>query len=492
VVAVDVGGTAMKGALVDAAGREWAAGTRPTPAPAAGGAAGGGAAAGGAASGGRAGGGGQGVGPAAGWQGVPDGGGGSEVGPAAGRQVVPGGGVGGGCGVGPAAGRQVVPGGGAVVEAVLDYLADLAGQAPRLTGRPARAAGVVVPGVVEEAAGVARYAANLGWRDVPLRDLAAARLGIPVVLGHDVRAGALAEALFGAARGVADVLYLPIGTGIAGALLLRGEPYLGATGRGGEIGHAPVGSPGPAAGAVERCGCVQYGCLEVYASAAAVARRYAARGGAPGLGATGLGAAEVGAAEVGAAEVGAAEVVARAAAGDPVAAAVWAEAIDALATALAGYTLVMDPALVVLGGGLAGAGQALLGPLRDALAARLAWREPPPVVAGALGSSAGRLGAAMLAWRVLGTDLTPAPAPPLPTPPAAAPHPPEPLPVEAVPSSPSGAAPSTSLPSGPALPPEPPPPEPLPPEPLPSEPLPPEPLPPEPLPRAAGAAGGTR
>jgi glucokinase len=101
--------------------------------------------------------------------------------------------------------------------------------------------------------------------------------------------------------------------------------------------------------------------------------------------------------------------VALAAAGDPVAAAVWDEAVDALGTALAAYTMVLDPALVVIGGGLAEAGEALLGPLRARLAARLAWREPPRVVRGALGSSAGPLGAAVLAWRAIGHEIPPAP-----------------------------------------------------------------------------------
>lgn len=304
VIAVDVGGTSMKGAVVDAAGRALAEGSRPT--------------------------------------------------------------------ADPATGTDAVAGG------ILDYAADLAKQATELTGRPPVAAGLAVPGVID--GGIARYATNLGWRDLPLRDLAADRLGLPVALGHDVRTGALAEARFGAARGVKDFLFLPIGTGIAGALFVDGRPYAGASARGGEIGHAAVVATGG-----ERCACGQYGCLEAYASAAAVARRYAARGGTPGLATP--------------------DVVALAVAGDPMAGAVWDEAVDALAVALAAYTMVLDPALVVVGGGLAEAGDALLGPLRERLAARLVWREPPAVVASALGPSAGRLGAAVLAWRMVGHDV---------------------------------------------------------------------------------------
>lgn len=275
--------------------------------------------------------------------------------------------------------------GGAVLAAILAYAEELAGEAGAVTGRAPVAAGLVVPGVLDEARGVAAYAANLGWRDVPLREAASRRLGLPVRIGHDVRTAALAESRFGAAEGQSHFLYLSIGTGIAGALFVDGRPYAGVSGRGGELGHAPVGV---AVGGAppEPCRCGQTGCLEAYASAAAVLRRYQARGGEPTLSTPTL--------------------VERAAAGtDPLAAAVWDEAVSALAVALAWYTMVLDPALVIIGGGLAEAGDALFTPLRAALATRLTWREPPRVEAGALGPSAGCLGAAVLAWRAVGRDL---------------------------------------------------------------------------------------
>ncbi|NUP38132.1 MAG: ROK family protein, partial [Streptomyces sp.] len=95
----------------------------------------------------------------------------------------------------------------AVVAAILDFAADLGAHGEREYGEPAVAAGVAVPGIVDADTGVASYSANLGWRDVPLRDLLSRRLdGIPVALGHDVRSGGLAEA--------GDTLVGPRGTAV--------------------------------------------------------------------------------------------------------------------------------------------------------------------------------------------------------------------------------------------------------------------------------------
>ncbi|HEU5111548.1 MAG TPA: ROK family protein, partial [Micromonosporaceae bacterium] len=130
-------------------------------------------------------------------------------------------------------------GSGAVVATVLDLAERLAATAREKDLRPV-AAGVVVPGVVDEAAGVAVWSANVGFRDVPLRDLVSARLGLPSALGHDVRAGGVAEARLGAARGVTHVLFVAIGTGIAAAHVVRGHAHAGAHGAASEIGHVVV------------------------------------------------------------------------------------------------------------------------------------------------------------------------------------------------------------------------------------------------------------
>src|SRR3954468_12416571 len=137
----------------------------------------------------------------------------------------------------------------------------------------AGAIGVVVPGVVDVPAGVARYSANLGWGDVPLTRLLADDTGLPVALEHDVRAAGIAERRAGGVGGARDALVLVIGTGIAGVVITGDVAVRGATDLAGEIGHVPVHPDG------EPCACGQRGCLETYASAGAIARRYAAGSG---------------------------------------------------------------------------------------------------------------------------------------------------------------------------------------------------------------------
>ncbi|MCM0676302.1 ROK family protein, partial [Micromonospora phytophila] len=110
----------------------------------------------------------------------------------------------------------------AVVDTILEVAEGLAAKA-RAKGLTPVALGVAVPGVVDEACGVAVWSANVGFRDVPLRDLAVARLGLPTALGHDVRVGGLAEARLGAGRDARHVLFVAIGTGIAAAHVVDGS-----------------------------------------------------------------------------------------------------------------------------------------------------------------------------------------------------------------------------------------------------------------------------
>ncbi|MER5334994.1 ROK family protein [Micromonospora sp. NPDC002717] len=257
----------------------------------------------------------------------------------------------------------------AVVDTILAVAEGLAGKA-RADGLTPVALGVAVPGVIDEARGVAVWSANVGFRDVPLRDLARARLGLPTALGHDVRAGGLAEARLGAGRDSAHVLFVAIGTGIAAAHVVDGTAVTGAHGAAGEIGHVQVRAGGPT------CGCGRPGCLEAVASAAAIGRRYTALAGVPAT---------------------AADVAERAAAGEPLAADVWREAVEALADGLATGQALFDVETVVLGGGLAQAGALLLEPLRAALHERMTFHREPRLVAAALGDEAGCLGAALLA-----------------------------------------------------------------------------------------------
>ena len=156
----------------------------------------------------------------------------------------------------------------AVVDAVAGFAADLVGCA-----QPVAGIGVAVPGIVDEDSGTVIEAANLGWRDVAIGAVVQERVGVPVSLRHDVRAAALAEGLVGAARGYDDYLLLTLGTGVGAAVVFGGQPYTGRGGRGGELGHTTVDPDGPL------CACGGHGCLEAYASAGAVVRRYAERTG---------------------------------------------------------------------------------------------------------------------------------------------------------------------------------------------------------------------
>ncbi|MFI1991469.1 ROK family protein [Actinoplanes sp. NPDC020271] len=266
-------------------------------------------------------------------------------------------------------------GGAALTENILEIAEGLAAKA-RADGLTPVAVGIAVPGVVDEVTGVAVWAANVGFRDVPLRDLAGRRLGLPAALGHDVRAGALAEARLGAGRGRRHVLFVAIGTGIAGGLVVDGAGYPGAHGAAGEIGHVivrPGGIP---------CGCGSRGCLETEASARAVGRRYAELSGQAGATAY--------------------DVATRAAAGEELATRVWHDAVEALADGLLTAQALFDVGVVVLGGGLAEAGDGLLVPVRDAFAKRVTFHRTPDIVRAELGDVAGCLGAALLALDSLG------------------------------------------------------------------------------------------
>lgn len=241
--------------------------------------------------------------------------------------------------------------------AVADTVAELVGVLDEGSGCPV---GCVVPGIVDETRGVAVLSANIGWSGIAFADLLRARLGGPVAFGHDVRAGALAEARWGAARNASGtVAFVPIGTGIAAALLVDGRPLVSG-GWAGEIGQTLIRT-GPHTGRR----------VEEVASAAGTARRADAPD--------------------------ARTVAARVDAGDPQAQQVWQDSVEVLADALAGMTAAVAPETIVLGGGLALAGRTLTDPLERALDARLGLLRRPALRTAELGDRAAALGAAILA-----------------------------------------------------------------------------------------------
>ena len=266
----------------------------------------------------------------------------------------------------------------AVIESILDFVDDLAGGVRNSAGvKRVAAAGVAVPGLIDEETGVALASVNLEWKNVPLRRLLEERLGIPAAVGHDVRTASIAEGLLGAARGSKDYLFLTLGTGVGAALALHGATYAGAHDLGGEFGHMVVQPTGPL------CGCGRHGCVEILASASAVVRRYRSMTQAP-------------------ANITSRDVAERMTAGDPVARQVWGEAVDALSMGIANYVTLLDPERVVIGGGMADAGQMLFEPLIAQLAREVTLQPVPPVLPAALGNDAGYLGAALKAWFALG------------------------------------------------------------------------------------------
>jgi len=250
------------------------------------------------------------------------------------------------------------------------------------------AIGVGIAGLVDVRSGVLLWAPNLAWRDLGVSEHLGARFGLPVTVDNDATAAAWGESRLGASRGSADSLFVGVGTGIGGGIIAGGRLIRGAHGFAGEIGHIIVEPDGPL------CGCGNRGCWEQVASGLAIARagRRAVTeepgstiarlaGGDPGR-ATG-------------------ELVTEAARhGDAAAIAILTTVARRLGEGIAGLVNVLDPDVVVVGGGVGEAGDLLLGPLREAYLAAVEGpddRPDVPIVPAQLENEAGAIGAALLA-----------------------------------------------------------------------------------------------
>ncbi|GAA4246477.1 hypothetical protein GCM10022255_017850 [Dactylosporangium darangshiense] len=219
-----------------------------------------------------------------------------------------------------------------------------------LPGAKIAAVGAVLPGLTDFHTGVCLLAPNLGWRDVPVRDMLAAELGAPVYVHNAGQAAAVAENLEGAGERAGDLALLYAGTGLSAGVLSDGRVFHGVGGTAGEIGHNAV------PGLSEPCNCGNVGCLETVASGPAIvraARRALAAGEDSSL--AGLDGFD------------ARDVAAAAQAGDAVAGAVIAAVGEHLGLAASWLINAYNPALVVVGGGLAAIGDLLLDPLRAAV-----------------------------------------------------------------------------------------------------------------------------
>jgi glucokinase len=252
-----------------------------------------------------------------------------------------------------------------------DVLGRLAAVATELVAAhgPVAAAGAGVPGLFDEDRGRAVFLPNLpaSWTGQEVAGPLAAGLGVPVALINDARAFTLAESRMGAAAGCPTVVCLTLGTGVGGGVVVDGRLRFGPSGRAGELGHQVIEVGGPP------CGCGNRGCVEAFAAGAALCR---------------LGGRDSPEA-----------VFAAAAAGDARAAAAVAAVVGRLAVGIANLVTVLWPERVVVGGGVAAAGERLFGPLRAAVAASAPLVDPAAyeIVPAALGPAAGAIGAALWA-----------------------------------------------------------------------------------------------
>jgi glucokinase len=254
------------------------------------------------------------------------------------------------------------------------------------------AVGVGIAGYVDKARAVVMFAANLALLNVNLKAELEDRVGIPVVIENDANAAAWGEFTFGAGHDVDDLLLVTVGTGIGGGIVLDGELFRGAFGVAAEIGHVRVVPDGLL------CGCGNRGCFEQYASGRALVREARAQARVGSLLAKDL----VDRAGGDPDQITGPLITQAAQEGDPFAAELIASIGRWLGEGIASLTDVLDPAVVVIGGGVSEAGDMLLTPVRAAFAAHLTGRGHRPMLEirrARLGNRAGLIGAADLARR---------------------------------------------------------------------------------------------
>ncbi len=248
-------------------------------------------------------------------------------------------------------------------DAVLSRIVSL-GRATAAPYGPIASAGLGLPGHFDPADGTGVLLPNLpgDWVGRAIAQPVSAGLGVPVRLVNDARAMTLAELRLGAGRGADDVVCVTLGTGVGGGVAIGGRLHLGLA-HAGEIGHTTVVPDGP------MCGCGNRGCLDRVASAGAIAR------------------------DAGTATAG--EAIAAARRGEPQAIEALDRAGRHVGFALAAAVVLLWPQRIVVGGGLAAAGELLLSPLRVELYARASVAPEIPVLPAALGAGAGAIGAAL-------------------------------------------------------------------------------------------------
>jgi glucokinase len=275
---------------------------------------------------------------------------------------------------------------------LLDVAVDAVEEARRASGDEVAAVGFGIPSLIDRRTGMARFSVHLPLADIAFGDVMAERLGIAVFVDNDSNLAALAEHRAGACRGATEAVVLTIGTGIGGGLVLGGELYRGATGTGAELGHTVIDMDGPPC----QGDCPNRGCVEVMASGTALERealRIAQERPNSGLGQ---------ALKQTRALIGPL-VTELAHDGDQAAIDVLALIGSRLGVAISSFVNTFNPQVVVVGGGVMGAGELLLEPARAEVAARSLppSRDQVRIVAARFGVEAGMIGAAALAFEGL-------------------------------------------------------------------------------------------
>jgi glucokinase len=252
--------------------------------------------------------------------------------------------------------------------------------------------GVGAAGYVDRDRAVVLFAPNLAWRNEHLKDELEKRVELPVVIENDANAAAWGEFTYGAAHDAEDLLLVTVGTGVGGGLVLDGQVYRGANGVGAEIGHMRVVPNGIL------CGCGKHGCFEQYASGSALVREVRATAASGAMHARHL--LDMAGGDV--TGITGPLVTEAARAGDPFSVHQLAELGRWLGEGIASLTEILDPEVVVIGGGVSEAGDLLLDPVREAFTGQLVgrgFRPVPEVRRATLGNHAGMIGAADLSRR---------------------------------------------------------------------------------------------
>lgn len=232
--------------------------------------------------------------------------------------------------------------------------------------------GIGVPGPVDSKKGIVHYFPNIkGWKEVPLKSILQRRLRLRVSLDNDVNAMTIAEHRFGAGKDALNLVCLTLGTGVGGGIIINGEIYRGSIMCAGEIGHIPINERGP------RCNCRGIACLERY-----IGNRYI------------LGRAR----RIFGKNITLEHLSGLSRGGNKKARRIWEDVGKKLATALTGVVNLLNPDMIVIGGGVSKAGELILKSLRSEIKSRAMKDQARHVkiTRARLGDNAGIIGASLL------------------------------------------------------------------------------------------------